>query len=196
MVMMGRTWGTLTLALAWVSGLVGACAEGVPIPEEPPPVVVMVDAGKEPPPQVDAGKEPPVFMGEACDRGETAPCTCDDGGEGIKICNYDVASPTMGSFSSECTSCVVIAAGTETMTAGTMSESGSGGLSASGTGGSSGTGSGGLSGGSGISGGTAAGTGSSGGCDCNQPCVPFGIIACCRPGGSCGCTWAPGAYCL
>ena len=34
------------------------------------------------------------------------------------------------------------------------------------------------------------------GCECDQPCFPFGIIACCRMDGSCGCSWAPGAYCL
>ncbi len=31
---------------------------------------------------------------------------------------------------------------------------------------------------------------------CTQPCIPFGILACCRANGTCGCTWAPGAYCL
>ena len=34
------------------------------------------------------------------------------------------------------------------------------------------------------------------GCECTQPCFPFGLIACCRMDSSCGCTWAPGAYCL
>ena len=33
-------------------------------------------------------------------------------------------------------------------------------------------------------------------CECSQPCFPFGILACCRMDGSCGCSWAPGAYCL
>jgi len=32
--------------------------------------------------------------------------------------------------------------------------------------------------------------------DCKQSCVPIGIINCCRDNGTCGCTWAPGAYCL
>lgn len=31
--------------------------------------------------------------------------------------------------------------------------------------------------------------------DCSQPCVPIGLFRCCRPSGTCGCTWAPGAYC-
>jgi hypothetical protein len=34
------------------------------------------------------------------------------------------------------------------------------------------------------------------GCECSQPCFPFGVLACCRMDGTCGCTWAPGAYCL
>jgi hypothetical protein len=34
------------------------------------------------------------------------------------------------------------------------------------------------------------------GCECGQSCFPFGILACCLPEGGCGCTWAPGAYCL
>jgi hypothetical protein len=37
---------------------------------------------------------------------------------------------------------------------------------------------------------------SSGACKCDQLCVPIGILACCRSDGSCGCTWAPGSYCL
>lgn len=31
---------------------------------------------------------------------------------------------------------------------------------------------------------------------CNQPCYPIGILPCCTALGTCGCTWAPGAYCL
>jgi hypothetical protein len=32
--------------------------------------------------------------------------------------------------------------------------------------------------------------------DCTESCVPIGILSCCRDNGTCGCTWAPGAYCL
>lgn len=32
--------------------------------------------------------------------------------------------------------------------------------------------------------------------DCTQSCVPIGILSCCKADRSCGCTWAPGAYCL
>jgi len=32
--------------------------------------------------------------------------------------------------------------------------------------------------------------------DCTESCVPIGILNCCRANGTCGCTWAPGAYCL
>jgi hypothetical protein len=31
--------------------------------------------------------------------------------------------------------------------------------------------------------------------DCKESCVPIGILNCCRDNGTCGCTWAPGAYC-
>lgn len=31
--------------------------------------------------------------------------------------------------------------------------------------------------------------------DCTTSCVPIGILNCCRDNGTCGCTWAPGAYC-
>ena len=32
--------------------------------------------------------------------------------------------------------------------------------------------------------------------DCTELCVLTGILPCCREDRSCGCTWAPGAYCL
>jgi uncharacterized membrane protein YgcG len=55
-------------------------------------------------------------------------------------------------------------------------------------------------GGSGGTGGAAGAAGrpgtTSGQCKCNQSCAPIGISACCRDDGSCGCSWAPGAYCL
>jgi hypothetical protein len=31
--------------------------------------------------------------------------------------------------------------------------------------------------------------------DCTESCVPVGIFNCCRANGTCGCTWALGAYC-
>jgi hypothetical protein len=31
---------------------------------------------------------------------------------------------------------------------------------------------------------------------CTQPCFPVGLLPCCNPLHVCGCTWAPGAYCL
>jgi hypothetical protein len=31
--------------------------------------------------------------------------------------------------------------------------------------------------------------------DCPESCVPIGIFPCCRANGTCGCTWALGAYC-
>ncbi|MDB4975800.1 MAG: hypothetical protein JWN48_4141 [Myxococcaceae bacterium] len=32
--------------------------------------------------------------------------------------------------------------------------------------------------------------------DCTTPCIPVGLFSCCRLDQVCGCTWAPGAYCL
>ncbi|MDB4985147.1 MAG: hypothetical protein JWN04_325 [Myxococcaceae bacterium] len=32
--------------------------------------------------------------------------------------------------------------------------------------------------------------------DCKVSCIPIGILNCCRADNICGCTWAPGAYCL
>ena len=32
--------------------------------------------------------------------------------------------------------------------------------------------------------------------DCRESCAPVGIFNCCRANGTCGCTWALGAYCL
>jgi hypothetical protein len=141
-----------------------------------------------------------VFTGESCRMGDNAACTCADGvAQGIKICRYDVNSPTQGSFS-ECQNCMVsVMAGNP----GDVSTSGSGGSSGV-SGGSSGV-SGGSSGVSGGSSGTgASGTGgsttppSSGGCSspCTQSCFPVGVLPCCTAAGRCGCTWAPGAYCL
>ena len=65
-------------------------------------------------------------------------------------------------------------------------KSGQGGAS-SGTGGSSGRG------------GSSAAAGSGGRserCECRTGCLLIGVFPCCRDNGSCGCTWAPGAYCM
>jgi hypothetical protein len=32
--------------------------------------------------------------------------------------------------------------------------------------------------------------------DCTVSCFPLGAVACCRDDKTCGCSWAPGAYCL
>jgi hypothetical protein len=32
--------------------------------------------------------------------------------------------------------------------------------------------------------------------ECTQPCLPIGAFSCCSAMNKCGCTWAPGAYCL
>jgi hypothetical protein len=82
------------------------------------------------------------------------------------------------------------ASGTSTQPAGT----GGSGAAPAGTGGS---GSGGTSAGSraGASGGGTGGA-TGGRCMCTNTCLLIGIAPCCRANGSCGCTWAPGAYCM
>ena len=67
-------------------------------------------------------------------------------------------------------------------------------------------GSGGMSIATGGAGGSRAGSGSAAGsggrsttsarCECTQSCFLLGIFPCCRTNGSCGCSWAPGAYCM
>lgn len=69
---------------------------------------------------------------------------------------------------------------------------GSGGKAAAGSGGSGGRSSGGT---------TSSGATSSGSKACSsdcaaQLCFPLGVLGCCKSNGTCGCTWAPGAYCM
>ena len=135
--------------------------------------------------------------GMPCLRGETAACTCvDKGTMGQMTCVFDSSSPLDGFF----TDC---GRGPEPMTTdpGDVMMTGTGGMSGSGSGGSGGrSGSGGSSGGAGSGGSTSppptTGGGRSCASPCNQPCFPIGILACCNPLGVCGCTWAPGGYCL
>ena len=141
-------------------------------------------------------------MGEPCLRGETVACTCvDKGTMGTKICVFDAASPLDG-FYGDCARCPDPAPPPsdpgDVMTSGTGGSGGSSGSGGSGSAGRSG------SGGSGGSGGstppppppTMGGGSRSCASPCNQPCFPIGILACCNPLGICGCSWAPGAYCL
>jgi hypothetical protein len=135
------------------------------------------------------------YSGETCRMGESVACTCESTGtEGTKTCRYDARSPTMGAFS-ECGNCIDPNAEPELDPGDAVGNAGSGGRAGSGAS------AGGTSGGSSGSGG-ASGSGSSGdsrgGCmpACNQSCFPAGVLACCRSNGTCGCTWAPGAYCL
>jgi hypothetical protein len=132
-----------------------------------------------------------------CAMGDTADCSCETPGSmGTKYCMFDATSPTKGSFS-ECQDCV-----DPPMRVDSGSDPGDISLIDSGVGmGSGGTGSGGTA----ATGGTKAPPPPPPPpptpkipCPslCVQPCVPFGILACCRDNGTCGCTWAPGAYCL
>jgi hypothetical protein len=155
------------------------------------------------PPPVATGA--PDFMGEACQRGQRTTCACMDGSEGMKVCTPDPKSPTQASYSA-CLNCPepppilppasagmsggATAPGPDTDEPGAAGRGGAGGRS-----GASGMGASGAAGRS-----TSGRAGSTGGgrgrCSCTNSCVPIGIAACCRADGSCGCTWAPGAYCL
>jgi hypothetical protein len=86
---------------------------------------------------------------------------------------------------------------------------GSGGAGGSSASASNAAGKGGSGGGGGSSGSAsnAAGKGGSGGStkpapagcssDCAAKlCFPLGVLGCCKSNGTCGCTWAPGAYCM
>jgi hypothetical protein len=154
---------------------------------------------------------PAMYTGDECVTiGERVPCICTDGlGQGIKACAADKTSPTLGTYS-ECTACVAVPeAGHPTVAenpgrtpnAGRGSRAGAGGTTSMGAAGTGATSS--ARAGSGGRGTTAAAgrsgggtTMSSGRCNCTQDCFPVGILACCRIDNSCGCSWAPGAYCL
>ena len=136
-------------------------------------------------------------MGQPCLRGETLACTCvDKGTMGQQTCVFDDASPLDG-FYSDCTRCPDPAPPPDP---GDVNTSGSGGASGSagrsGSGGSSGSGSAGSAGSSTSPPPPTGGGSRTCSSPCNQPCFPIGIIACCNPLGTCGCTWAPGGYCL
>ena len=156
--------------------------------------------------QVEAGSgsggsmmtTPPAPAGTECKMGDTEPCVCSSTStEGVHQCRGDDRSSLGGYFATECTRCappVVMMPedpGDVMMTdAGTA---GSGGSSV-GSGGAAGS----TSAGSGGRGGSGGASGRPGTCmpACTNTCFPVGILPCCRPIGGCGCTWAPGAYCL
>ncbi|HKP56599.1 MAG TPA: hypothetical protein VJV78_07765 [Polyangiales bacterium] len=175
--------------LAWVVIALNACAEGYDS--------TGVDRIAQPPPAGGSAD----FKGEACERGQSRPCMCPDGAEGMNLCTRDPLSPTLGSWLPMCLSCrepdppPQPAAGDVAPDPETQTPAGAGGRG--GRGGAAGR----AAAGSGAAGRTSGGGGRSGGssggrCNCNQDCFPVGVLACCRPDGSCGCTWAPGAYCL
>jgi hypothetical protein len=182
-----------------------ACADGfASSSESPPPPSTLVDAGG------------PVYTGESCNLGDRESCDCPNGGQGMKACMTDATSPTQGSYSS-CLLCPDstghnAAGSTMTMTsagsvstnetAGTGSAVGPGNTSSGSVSGGGGGGRAGVSGSTSTAAGSGSSTaGSSGGntpgkCNCKQSCFPLGVLACCRANGTCGCTWAPGAYCM
>ena len=137
-----------------------------------------------------------AYSGETCRMGESAACTCESTGwEGSKTCRYDARSPTMGTFP-ECGNCIDPNAVAQPDPGNVMGSAGGSGRAGSGT--AAGSGASGGSTGTGGAGGSGSSGGSRGGCTpaCNQSCFPAGVLACCRSNGTCGCTWAPGAYCL
>ncbi len=104
--------GGAVVAMLWVV----ACAEGVqdvggqqldeqPIGAQP---LDEVDAGPPPAPMDDVAGEmsdaPAVPAGDPCSQGAVESCTCDDGGMGERVCQFDTSSPADGFFS-ECRSC-------------------------------------------------------------------------------------------
>jgi hypothetical protein len=136
------------------------------------------------------------YAGEPCRMGETAPCVCSPGSDGMKICRFDAASPTDGTYSG-CENCTTRPPADNS--GDVMTRAGSGGASsrsAAGSGGTGGarTGSGGR--GEGESGGRGGQRPSGCMSECTNICFPVGILPCCNLLGICGCTWAPGAYCL
>ncbi len=104
------------------------------------------------------------FAGEACSRDQELPCVCDNGGEGVKMCMANMASPTGGVFG-PCVLCSeppMAGAGADMPDGGVAGMSGRGG-SSGGTAGSGMSGRGGSSGGAAGSGGrSSAGSGSAG----------------------------------
>ena len=216
---MARVQGVWALCVA-AAGLT-ACAEGVTsdaIDVRMPGVrgaPAGVDAGAQPAAAPPPAQRPAVYTGQPCMMGETAACSCSSGGEGTKVCRFDMRSPTKGTFS-ECMACVTPAPQSDDGPGdvsvrdagaagrpGSQDDSGSGGGGSGGslepTGGRSGSAG---SGGTGGSGGTSppptrpAPSGSRCNPPCTQLCFPIGILPCCTLLGTCGCTWAPGAYCL
>lgn len=142
---------------------------------------------------------PPPPPGEECKQGDTKPCTCPATmTDGTLQCRADKRSSLGGYYATECTRCAAPKPpepdpGDVTMTdAGTA---GSGGSTA-GSGGSAGSSGSGGSGGSSGSGSTRPMRGGTCMPACTQTCFPVGVLPCCSPLGTCGCTWAPGAYCL
>jgi len=144
---------------------------------------------------------PPTSAGTECKMGATEPCMCtSNGADGVHQCKADGRSKMGGYFATECTQCatpVMPNPGDVTTDGGTAGSAGSAGSSASGgSGGAAGSSGSGGSGGGGSAGTSAAGRPGSCTPACTNSCFPVGILACCRPVGGCGCTWAPGAYCF
>jgi hypothetical protein len=163
--------------------------------------------------QIDAGpskagstgmtmpQQPPTGA-ECAPPGQTEACTCASTGTvGVHACKSDIRSSKGGYFAAECTRCAPPTTedpGDITTDAGPAGSGGMGGRSGSGGlgGAASASGSGGSAGSTGLAGSGSAGRPGTCTPACTNSCFPVGILACCRPVGGCGCTWAPGAYCF
>jgi len=146
----------------------------------------------------DAPSTSPIGVGEPCVQGDSTICTCTDKGTmGQTDCLFDASSPLDGYFS-DCRHCPDPPKPASTPGDVTAPQGGSGGTGTGGMGGSGGSAAPAGSGGSPATNPPPPRQPTTTSCSspCNQPCVPFGILACCRANGTCGCTWAPGAYCL
>jgi PPE-repeat protein len=204
----------LVMGVFWIA-LGFGCAEGLPGPEgmvagfigAPPTGGTAAPGTAGSPGGAGMGSgyvPPPVFSGEACNQGDSEPCTCEDGvSAGTKVCRFERTSPTMGAYSM-CEGCEAPAepeAGTDGGSGTGASGMGASGTGASGTGGgASGTGASGTgASGTGASGTGASGTGASGtggtsggageparGCDPDDCDDPLFGSACCTDDDECG----------
>ena len=207
-----RRWPTCLGLCAWLV-LVSGCASGYDDGTKPNAAVRNASgiragqggsapqAGSPGAPAGSGGSANAPYTGEPCEMGQTETCACEQAGtEGVRVCRFDRASPTDGTFSA-CENCMPLAP-TMADEGDVMARAGSGGAGRGGSG-SGGAGAGGRAGGS--AGSTSGGESSGGdrprgGSGCSSPCTnvcfPIGILPCCTLLGTCGCTWAPGAYCL
>jgi hypothetical protein len=204
-------WVASVAALAWIA----SCASGF---DSDPTADAWTNFGSagQAPPQSTGGSgghttAGAMFTGESCTPGSSGLCDCEKpGSRGTRTCRMDTKSPSGGSWG-PCGACVdapppkfdpgdvtaTATGGRGGLRGGIGGLSGGSGSGSGGSGGAMSSGSGGMRGSRGDSGRDRGGSMGGGNCACDDTvCFPVGILPCCRIDGSCGCTWAPGAYCL